>query len=213
MNRIIKALFAAVLFTGLLTAQGFNVGLSGIHTFSFKDDNGRNQASFESNAPLESISGLSNEIHGSVTFDVDNFKETLVGTISVPVKSIDTGIELRNEHMQGEPWLYAEKYPEVKFEIKSVESVEKTSDNTMNARVKGHFTARGVTNELTADAKVTLLKESERTKSRAPGDLVNVQADFMINLRDYGMENENIGTKVGNETKVSVNIVGSNAGM
>ena len=85
--------------------------------FNFEDKNGRNQATFFSTTPLEDITGLSNEVKGSVTFNVSDVK-TLKGKISVPVSSIKTGIDMRDGHMRSAAWLNAESFPEISFEIK-----------------------------------------------------------------------------------------------
>lgn len=197
------------LFTSLSFAQGFKVKASGEQTFNFADRGGRNQASFYSTTPLEDIRGLSNDVKGTVTFNVNDIK-TLKGKISVSTASIKTAIDLRDEHLRSADWLDAEKYPEITFTIKSVKDVKQVADNQLQIKVVGDFALKGVTKETTADATLTYLDESEQTKMRAPGDLLGVKSTFNIKLSDYGVKNKIIGQKVAENIEVSINMVGSN---
>ncbi|MFN3871809.1 MAG: YceI family protein [Ignavibacterium sp.] len=198
-----------IILTTLSFAQGFKVKASGEQTFNFTDKGGRNQASFYSTTPLEDIRGLSNDVKGTATFNISDIK-TLKGKISVSTASIKTAIDLRDEHLRSADWLDAEKFPEITFTIKSVRDVKQISDNQLQVKVVGDFTLKGVTKEVTADATLIYLDESEQTKMRAPGDLLGVKATFNVKLSDYGVKNKVVGQKVAEIVEVSVNMVGSN---
>lgn len=198
-----------VLFTTISFAQGFKVKASGEQTFNFTDRGGRNQASFFSTTPLEDIRGLTNDVKGTATFNVADIK-TLKGKISISTASIKTAIDLRDEHLRSADWLDAAKYPDITFSIKNVRDIKQLADNKIQAKVVGDFTLKGVTKEITADATLTYLDESEQTKTRAPGDLLGVQATFNVKLSDFGVKNKIVGQKVAETVEVSVNMVGSN---
>lgn len=210
MSRLFTAIFILLLLNLSVLAQGFKVKATGKQTFNFEDQTGKNQASFYSSMPLEDVTGTGNAVTGNVTFDVSNFTKTLKGKISIRVSSINTGIELRNHHLQSANWLDASKYPDITFEIVSVSDMKQVSDNKLEFKVKGNYSMHGVTKEITAVADATYLDESEQTAKRAPGDLLGVRAKFSINLSDYDVDNALIGNKVAEEIEVSVNIVGSN---
>ncbi len=210
MKRTLAIVAVIILVTASIFPQGFKVKASGEQNFNYEDKNGRNQATFFSTTPLEDITGLSNEVKGSVTFSVSDVK-TLKGKISVPVSSIKTGIDMRDGHMRSAAWLNAESFPEISFEIKKVNDVKSVADNKITVKVIGNFTLHGVTKEVVADAILTFLDESEQTKMRAPGDLLGVQAKFNVKLSDYGVNNKIVGQKVSENIDVNVNIVGSNA--
>jgi polyisoprenoid-binding protein YceI len=199
-----------ILFTASTFAQGFKVKASGEQKFNFEDKGGRNQATFFSTTPLEDITGLSNDVKGSATFNVSDLK-TLKGKVSVTIASIKTGIDLRDGHMRSASWLDAESLPETSFEIKNVSDVKSVADNKLTAKVVGNYTLHGVTKEVIAEATLTYLDESEQTKMRTPGDLLGVQAKFNVKLSDYGVNNKVVGQKVSENIEVSVNVVGSNA--
>jgi polyisoprenoid-binding protein YceI len=210
MKAIFKSFVIVFVTAVTIFSQGFKVKASGEQTFSFTDKYGRNQTTFFSTTPLEDITGITNDVKGNVTFDVNDFS-TLKGKISISVASLKTGIDLRDEHLRSANWLDAESYPEVVFEIKSLNDIQVVEPNKLRAEVTGNFTAHGVTKEVFADATVTYLDESEVTKKRAPGDLLGVQAKFNIVLSDYDVDNMVLGQKVSDEIEISVNIVGSNA--
>jgi len=210
MNKVLSFFLTILFISTILSAQGFRVKASGTQTFNFEDKNGRNQASFFSATPLEDVTGTGNAVSGTVTFDVTNFAKSLKGKISVKVASINTGIELRNHHLQSSNWLYAEKYPDVSFEIISVNDVKQPADNKLEFNVKGKFSMHGKTKEVVANADATYLDENDQTRKRALGDLLGVRAKFSINLSDYDVDNALIGNKVAEKIEIGINIVGSN---
>lgn len=210
MKNILKFILLSLLFIVSGFSQGFNVGKSGTQTFSFDDPKGRNQATFFSSTPLEDVTGITNDVKGSVTFDVNDIK-TLKGSVSISTGSINTGIDLRNEHMKSANWLDAESYPQITFTIKKVGDVQVVSDNSLKAKVTGDFFLHGVTKEVTANATMNYLVESEQTRQRAPGDLLGVKANFDIVLSNYNVSNKILGEKVSDKIEIEVNIVGTNA--
>lgn len=210
MKKIINIFSGVLILSSALFAQGFKVKATGTQTFSFEDKNGRNQVTFFSATPLEDITGTANGISGTVTFDITNFAKTLKGNLTVKVSSMNTGIELRNQHMKGANWLNAEKFPEIVFSIKEVMNVKQVDNNKLEFKIKGDFAMHGITKEVIADAEATYLDENEQTQRRAPGDLLGVRAKFNVKLSDFGVNNQIIGNKVADNIEVSVNIVGSN---
>lgn len=210
MKKILSLFAVLILISASLFAQGFKVKASGEQSFNFADKGGRNQATFFSTTPLEDINGLTNDVKGNVTLDPNDLK-TLKGKISVSVASIKTGIELRDEHMRSEDWLNADAFPEITFNIKSVSDIKSLADNKLQAKITGDITVHGVTKEVTSNATLTFLDESEQTKLRAPGDLLGVQAKFNVRLSEFGVKNKIVGQKVAEIVEVGVNMVGSNA--
>jgi len=210
MNKFLSSI-AVMLFLGaVISAQGFKVKASGTQTFNFEDKTGRNQATFFSTTPLEDINGTANAISGHVTFDVANFSNTLKGKISIQTTSLNTGIELRNHHLQSANWLNAANYPEISFVIKSVYDLKQAADNRLEFKAKGDFTLHGVTKEVVATVDATYLDENEQTQKRAPGDLLGVHATFSIKLSEFNVDNALIGNKVAENIDIGVNIIGSN---
>jgi len=210
MKRALKLIILTLFVVSYGFAQGFKVKATGEQTFSFADKMGRNQAMFFSSTPLEDVTGLSNDVKGTITFDVGDVS-TLKGSISISTASIKTGIELRDGHLQSKNWLDAESYPEITFVIKNVSNVKSVEDNKLEVKVIGDFTTHGVTKEVIADITMTFLDESEQTKQKLPGDLLGVEAKFSIVLSDYEVDNMVLGSKVSDSIEITVTMVGSNA--
>ncbi len=210
MKLALKLMSFFLFFTITINAQGFNVKAKGEQKFSFKDEKGRNQATFFSTTPLEDVAGTVNNIKGEITFTVSNFAGSLGGKIIVMVESMKTGIDLRDQHLRSANWLDSEEYPEITFEIKDVVNAKSLSENKIECKVNGEFTLHGITKNITAEVTATYLDESEKTKERAPGDLLGVSAEFKVKLSDYEVENNVIGNRVAEDIQVKVNIVGSN---
>ena len=208
MKTIIKTVIVLLTAVSISFAQGFKVKASGEQTFNFEDK--RNQVKFFSTTPLEDITGISNAVKGKVTLNVGDIKN-MKGSISIPVSSIKTAIDLRDEHLRSENWMDAENYPDISFVIKSVGDVKIAADNKLEAKVTGDFTAHGVTKEVVADVSLTYLDASEQTKQYAPGDILGVQAKFNITLSDFEVENMVVGQKVSESIEITATLRGSNA--
>jgi polyisoprenoid-binding protein YceI len=210
MKAIIKSLVLSLLIMTAVFAGGFEIDSKGEQTFSYKDKMGRNQATFFSTTPLEDITGMSSDVWGSVSFDIEDVENTLKGEVLISTASLKSGIDLRDEHIRSADWLDAEQFPNISFNIKEVTGIEKVEGNTLKVKVLGEFTAHGVTKEVESEVTLVYLEESEMTKMRMPGDLLGVRASFNINLADYGVQHMALGKKVSDEIEINVNIVGSN---
>lgn len=194
----------------LVFSQNFKVKGSGDQKFLISERVKGNQIQFTSNAPLEDIQGTAAKIDGVVTFNLSDFAGTIKAKISVPVNSMNTGIELRNKHMMSANWLDEQKYPLVSFELSSVSNIKQLADNRLSFNVSGVFTLHGVSKEISASAEAVYLTESEQTAQRGPGDLIGISADFNLKLSDFKVQNSIIGNKVAENIKVKIFLVGSN---
>jgi len=210
MNRLRTLIIVMLMTSLLLQAQGLKVKAKGNQNFDFEDKSGKNQITFFSTTPLEDINGTVNAISGNVSFDIANFAKTVKGKIIVKVASMNTGIELRNSHLKGANWLNEKKFPEIIFELKSVENAKQTADNKIEFKAKGNFTLHGVTKEISSDVEAVYLDQNEQTQKRAPGDLLGLRTKFKISLSDYDVDNAVVGKKVADVIEVTVNIVGAN---
>jgi polyisoprenoid-binding protein YceI len=185
--------------------------------FYVDDPEGNNQVTFKSSAPLEDIVGTSDAITGYLVFDPAHPDSGGAGELSVPVTSINTGIPMRDSHLQGEPWLDAATYPDIALAITGLKeiSVVKTSDEfqTYDVTITGEFTIHGTSKSMEIPGRVTYLKESEETEKKMDGDLLAARATFDITLADFGITGPEgagiIGSKVGETVTVEVSIMGS----
>ncbi|RKH13946.1 YceI family protein [Corallococcus sp. CA047B] len=176
-------------------------------SFVFNDPNGRDTVMFVLDAPLEVINGLSNQVKGRV--EVKDSKAS--GRFQVPVKSIKTGNETRDGHLQNDRWLDAAKFPDIVFEFKDVALPAPLANaKPVTVKAKGTFSIHGVTHEEPVEVTATYLQETAETKHRAAGELLRVRAKFQIPVEAYGIQRtEALLLKVGEKADVTVDAWGS----
>jgi polyisoprenoid-binding protein YceI len=168
-------------------------------TFRVRDD-GKSRVTFVSDAPLETMIGKSSKVIGSVTFDPADISKT-TGSFKVPVVSLRTDNELRDEHLQGDSWLDAKKNPYIHFEIVEVILGKKSSrelkkNKGTKVQLKGKFTAHGVSKPVTTSGTI---KWSD--------GLLHIKANFTTKLEDHQISVPFIvRLKIANEITVSVDL-------
>ncbi len=176
--------------------------------FRIRDDGG-SRVTFVSDAPLETINGVSSRVRGEITFDPGNLS-SVRGRVEVPVASLRTGIDLRDEHLRSDAWLDAEQHPRAVFEITGVEGASRLRPNQeVRLTIRGRFTIHGVTRRVTARARVKWipLTEEMRAAPGIDGDVLRVRARFRIRLTDFGVEVPTVvRLKVSNEITVTANL-------
>jgi polyisoprenoid-binding protein YceI len=182
--------------------------LAGPQTFDFKDPKGVNNAVFKLDATLESINGSANGISGTIIFDPENPAATK-GRIVVATASLHVPNPMMKQHLHSALWLDVAKYPEIVFETIELKNVKTTGDTT-TADVAGKFTVKGVTQIITAPAKLTYLKD--KLGQRVPnqkGDLIVIRATFTIKRTDYGINPSAPQDKVADEINLTLSIAGA----
>jgi polyisoprenoid-binding protein YceI len=161
------------------------------------------RAKFISDAPLETMEGNTNKVTGTLDLDPADITVTK-GKFKVAVTSLRTGNDLRDEHLQGDGWLDAEKNPFLHFEITEVMPGKKGNKALKQGKdakvaVKGRFTAHGITKDVVA-----------KGTANWSGDAVRIKADFPVVLTDHNISVPSIvRLKVANEIAVSVDLKGT----
>jgi len=185
--------------------------------FYVADPMARNTVTFTSEAPLEDIVGTSNKVVGYVVFDPEEPSKGARGYFEVPVKSLDTGIPLRDEHLHSSMWLDAANHPKVTFRIEDSKYAfpVKYGDTfkTFKVTLVGPFTVNGVTQRMEIPARLTWLKESSKTQQKMPGDLLGIRAEFDVALSDFNITGpkgqELVGSRVGDTIACEVSLFAS----
>jgi polyisoprenoid-binding protein YceI len=170
-----------------------------VTTFVVRDD-GKSRVTFVSDAPLETMIGKSSKVLGTVSVDPMDISKAK-GSFKVPVASLRTDNDLRDEHLQGDGWLDAKNHPNIHLEITEVIAGKKGSgqlkkNKDTKVQVKGKFTAHGVTKPMIANGTV---KWSDNS--------LHIKAKFTANLEDHLISVPSIvRLKVANEIDVSVDL-------
>ncbi|HXG58479.1 MAG TPA: YceI family protein [Thermoanaerobaculia bacterium] len=157
-----------------------------VRTYSITDD-GKNYATFESAATLETIKGITTKVTGTIVADPQDIASSRA-EVTIDLASIDTGIAMRNEHLR-DRFLEVSKFPTATFKSVSVDGPKTAAPNKpLEIRVTGDFTIHGVTRRITVPVRVVYIPESELTKSsRGPGDWIHATATFPVRLADHGI--------------------------
>lgn len=184
-------------------------------TFTSSANDTRNQAIFESNAPLEDITGISNKLTSNITINLNDVSNSPKGNVKVELAAMKTGIDLRDQHLRSANWLNTEKYPNAEFELTEISGASSKSlsdTKPVKATAKGKLSIHGVTQEISAPIELTYYKETEQTKARIDGNLLKVTADFSIKLGDYKISIPSmVKDKVDQNIKISVTFLASDS--
>lgn len=201
---------AVLLNTSFLAAQGEQ-------KFLVDDPANRNSITFKSEAPLEDIVGTTNKVTGYVTFNPDEPTSNGMAEFTVPVSSLNSGIPLRDEHIRSAGWLNAEAYPDIRLKLDRVVDAEllreTEASRTFELTVSGELTLHGITRPVEMEARLSYLPESEKTRTRLPGNLLAVRTGFTVKLADFGITGpegmEIIGAKVSETIDIEVSLFAS----
>jgi polyisoprenoid-binding protein YceI len=197
---VLFSLVAIINAPALLAAQEFTVqgGLSNI--------------SFESDAMLETITGTTSDVSGTVTTDLTNPSAT-TATVTVPVASLRTGVDLRDEHLVSGDWLDAGAHPNITFAIASVDApsgATLTHGQAVTATVAGTLTIKGTSHEVSVPAQVTFYEVESADVAGTygiEGNVLRVTSSFTVLLSDYGINVPGpLRAKVSNEIGVTIRL-------
>lgn len=164
------------------------------------------QVYFESNAPLESITGHAASVLGYAVAPPDG--PPLVGEWHVPVRSLKTGIARRDRELAEAQWLAAADHPDIVFQLERLADIAPgpnpdPSDGrtrSYTATLIGDLTLNGITRRREFEgAEFVFLPRSEATARVARGDLLRLRVGFEIPLSAHDVENVAItrGTMAG----------------
>ena len=152
------------------------------------------QITFTSDAPIEIIVGTSSRVVGYAVIEERDGTPTgrlLAGGFRLPVRSLDSGIPLRNEHMQQENFLDADNYPDITFAITGSDDLRQVSAGddatTYTMTLHGDMMIRGVTNSIEMPAEITLMPASDMTRNAGPGDVMALRCSYKIQRSAFGV--------------------------
>jgi len=199
-----------LILLGIFTS--IHEGIASDRIFKVDDGLHRDTVQFVLDAPFEVINGTTNTITGKVEIKGD----IASGSFSVPVNTIKTGIEKRDEHLLNDKWLDAAKYPTIKFEFSGVKIPKNVWEGKKaSLSANGKWSIHGVTKKETAMVDLQYFAASEATKKRMPGNLFRIKAKTKLKLSDYKIAQSDskikglLGLKVGEVAEVSVDLMGS----
>ena len=175
--------------------------------FDFRDPKKVNNVVFLMDAPLESISGTSIGVSGTVSFDPAKPAAT-TGKIVLATSSLHVDNPVMKKHMLDEGWMHVSKFPTIEFVAGKMTNV-KTSGTNITGTIAGKLTVKGVTKKVSVPVRLTYLKGMLIKRNRVPGDLLVLRSDFTIKRSDYGINAGNNEEKVSDEIELKLRVAGA----
>lgn len=153
---------------------------------------GISRVTFQSDAPLETIDGVSTDTQGSLTVNPNAPATGFSGRVQVGVATLRTGSDMRDDHLRGGMWLDAGRFPNITFELARTNITQALAANQdVSGTVTGRFTMHGVTREITVPVRVRYVPLSSEHAGMAQfginADMIRVNGEFAVNLTDYGI--------------------------
>jgi len=115
-------------------------------------------------------------------------------SFNVNVSSINTGVEMRDNHLKSADFFDAEKFPAMTFVTSSV--VKEKNNSYM---VKGKLTIKDVTKEISVPVTFGGVTKNQQGK-----EVMGFQAAFKVNRLDYNIKYDPTGAGVAKEVDVNL---------
>ena len=151
MTRVLANLIAAVVIAGLSRAASAND--------AYKFDSSGSTIGFTVHQFLGTTQGKFTSFSGKIDVDREHPENSSV-TAQIDVRSIDTHIKKRDDHLRSPEFFNVEKFPQITFKSRSVKRTGPQSGNIL-----GDLTMHGVTRPITLHVKL-LTPISDTTQTR-----------------------------------------------
>jgi polyisoprenoid-binding protein YceI len=136
----------------------------------YATENGK--AKFEATMTFNSYDGNSDQLQGMINLETNEVE------FSLPVKSIKTGIDKRDNHMY--ELLNVDQNPNALFKGSLIDNYKK-ENRKQTVKVKGDFTLAGVTRQVTITGSLEPVKNG-----------LKLIADWSLMITDYNVERPSI---------------------
>lgn len=154
------------------------LGAANAATFTITPGSEGTLVVFESKAPMESFTGRTTAITGQITLDPSALADSVPVEVAVDLLQLDTGIELRNQHMR-ENHLHTERFPRAVFrgaKLLGEHPARLESGQPVTLQIAGEFECHGVKKPLTTPVEVKWDAETNR---------LHFATTFVVFLADY----------------------------
>ena len=151
MNRFVRHLLAVFVITAVIPAASANE--------AYKFDPSGSTIGFSVHQFLGTTQGKFTSFSGKIDVDREHPENSSV-TAQIEVRSIDTHIKKRDDHLRSPEFFNVEKFPQITFRSRSVKRTGPQSGDIL-----GDLTMHGVTRPITLHVKlITPVSETNRTR-------------------------------------------------
>jgi len=146
---------------------------------------------------ISTVKGRFSDVAGHVSVEDDDPTAARI-EVTIAAKSIDTGVEKRDDHLRSGDFFDVETYPTLRF---ASNTVERTGDDEL--LVTGDLTIRDVTRQV-----VLRVEEGGTASDPWGGERAAFHATAKIDRKDFGLSwNQALeagGVLVGDEVRISI---------
>lgn len=161
----------------------------------YEIDPAHTRVSFEINHfVISKVEGRFNDVKGNIELSGDLKKCNI--NVTIPVASIDTGVQKRDDHLRSADFFDAKKYPNMTFKSK------KCSGKLDDFKVTGDLTIKDVTKEVVMEVEYEGSVKDSWGNQRAA-----FTAEFDLKRKDYNIKYDDkidIGPVVGDKVEVEI---------
>lgn len=194
MNITIKK-FAVLFIFAVLTT----VNVKAQESNQWMLDQDHTSVNFEADHFFSTVNGNFTDFNGKFNFDPDDLSGSSFEFI-IPVSSIETNNEKRNQHLKSDDFFAAAKYPEIHFKSSGFERI-----SAKKFIVKGDLTMKNMTKKVAIPFEVTGKMEHPMMKGTTILGLAFTtslnRADYHIGVGDWASD-----MVVGDEVLVDINM-------
>jgi polyisoprenoid-binding protein YceI len=167
---ILRILVAAVVIAGLISPVA-----SANETYRF--DSSGSTIAFTVRQFLATTNGKFTQFSGTIDLDREHPERSSVSA-RIQVRSIDTRIKKRDDHLRSEEFFNVAKYPEITFKSRSVKQT-----GPQSGEIIGDLTMHGVTKPVTLHVKLITPLTGEGSLQRTRWEVTTAP----LKRRDFGL--------------------------
>jgi polyisoprenoid-binding protein YceI len=158
---------------------------AGAEPLRFRIQPEASEIAFRATSRLMNADGRFSRFSGDVVVDPAALTSARI-SLTIDAASLDTGIEMRDNHLRSSDFFEVERFPTVTFQSVRVEAAGR------RATVVGRLTLHGVTREITVPIDVQI----STTALVASGE-------FIVNRGEYAINYNSFVNPIGNEIRVT----------
>ena len=180
----------------LLLSIALIAGLSLMAQAQYKVDPAHTSINFKvKHSGITFVNGKFEKFDGGIIGDINNLEQARV-FFNVDVASINTSVEMRDNHLRSADFFEVENFPAMTFESTSIEKVEGD-----NYKLHGKLQIKDVTKDVTFDVKYGGL-----VKGDDGSEVVGFIAKNTINRIEYNVAYDPDGAGIGKDVHIKVHL-------
>ena len=158
---------------------------AGAQALRFRIQPEASEISFRATSRLMNADGHFSRFSGEVMVDPAALTSGRI-TLTIDAASLDTGIEMRDNHLRSSDFFDVERFPTVAFQSMRIEAAGR------RATVVGRLTLHGVTREIAVPIDVQITNTA-----------LVASGEFIVNRGEYAINYNSLVNPIGNEVRVA----------